>query len=59
MEHDQLEALIAAILTAGQLGRAQGENAASIPLFAKTLEELRASQVIVKKSVNFIPKGGR
>jgi len=59
MEHEQFEILIAAVLTAGQLNRQQAGEPNPTDLLAKTLEELRASQVIVKRNANFIPKGGR
>jgi hypothetical protein len=59
MEHEQFEILIAAVLAAGQLNRQQAGETKPAELLAKTLEELRASQVIVKRNANFIPKGGR
>jgi len=59
MEHEQFEILIAAVLTAGQLNRQQSGESKPSELLAKTLEELRTSQVIIKRSANFIPKGGR
>jgi len=59
MEHEQFEILIAAVLTAGQLNRQQSGESKPADLLAKTLEELRTSQVIIKRSANFIPKGGR
>ena len=59
MEHEQFEILIAAVLTAGQLSREQANQAAPAELLAKTLEDLRAAQIVVKRSASFIPKGGR
>lgn len=59
MEHEQFEILIAAVLTAGQLNGQQAGETNPAELLAKTLEDLRASQVIVKRNANFIPKGGR
>jgi hypothetical protein len=59
MEHDQFEILIAAVLTAGQLNRQQANDSKPAELLAQTLEDLRAAQIIVKRSANFIPKGGR
>lgn len=58
MEHEQFETLIAAILTAGQLGRAETQ-ADPAALLAKTLADLRSAEIIIKKNVAFIPKGGR
>lgn len=58
MDHEQFETLIAAILTAGQVSR-QGEAANPVPLLAKTLEDLRSAEIIIKKNVAFVPKGGR
>lgn len=57
MDHEQFEILIAAILSAGQMSRQQVEDPAQF--LAKTLEDVRAAQIIIKKSANFIPKGGR
>jgi hypothetical protein len=59
MEHEQFEILIAAVLTAGQMNRPQASDTKPIEILAKTLEDLRAAQIIVKRSANFIPKGGR
>jgi hypothetical protein len=59
MEHEQFEILIAAVLTAGQMNRQEVGAAKPAELLAKTLEDLRAAQVVVKRSANFIPKGGR
>lgn len=59
MEHEQFEILIAAVLAAGQMNHPQANNAKPAEILAKTLEELRAAQIIVKRSANFIPKGGR
>ncbi|HVT26237.1 MAG TPA: hypothetical protein VHD95_16540 [Rhizomicrobium sp.] len=59
MEHEQFEILIAALLAAGQMNRPQASDAKPIEILAKTLEDLRAAQIIVKRSANFIPKGGR
>jgi hypothetical protein len=59
MEHDQFEILIAAVLTAGQMSGAQAAEAKPAELLAKTLDDLRAAQIIIKRSANFIPKGGR
>lgn len=58
MEHDQFETLIAAILTAGQLGRGDG-SADPATMLAKTLADLRNAEIIIKKNAAFIPKGGR
>jgi hypothetical protein len=58
VDHEQFEILVAAILTAGALGR-QGEKPDPAALLAQTLENLRNAEIIVKKSANFIPKGGR
>jgi len=59
MDHEQFEILIAAVLTAGQLNRQQPEEAKPAELLAKALEDLRTSQIIIKRNANFIPKGGR
>jgi hypothetical protein len=59
MEHEQFELLVAAVLTAGQMSRQQPAEEKPVELFAKTLEELRTAQLIVKRNANFIPKGGR
>lgn len=59
MEHEQFEILIAAVLTAGQMNREQTNDMPPTELLAKTLEELRAAQIVIKRSANFIPKGGR
>ena len=59
MEHEQFEILIAAVLAAGQLTRQDSGQAKPADVLARTLEDLRASQIIVKRSANFIPKGGR
>jgi hypothetical protein len=59
MEHEQFEILIAAVLTAGQMNRQAADDSKPVEILAKTLEELRAAQLIVKRSANFIPKGGR
>jgi hypothetical protein len=59
MEHEQFEILIAAVLAAGQMNRPQASDTKPIEILAKTLEDLRAAQIIVKRSANFIPKGGR
>jgi hypothetical protein len=59
MEHEQFEILIAAVLTAGQMNHPQTNDAKPVEILAKTLEDLRAAQIIVKRSANFIPKGGR
>lgn len=57
MEHEQFEILIAAVLTAGQISREQSTDTKPAEMLAKTLEEIRAAQVIIKRSANFIPKG--
>jgi hypothetical protein len=57
MDHEQFEILIAAILTAGQLGSPKSEPADVTALLAKTLAEMQRAQIIVKKNANFIPKG--
>jgi hypothetical protein len=41
------------------MNRPQASDAKPIEILAKTLEDLRAAQIIVKRSANFIPKGGR
>lgn len=58
MDHEQFETLIAAILTAGRINR-EGAATDPVPLLAKTLEDLRGAEIIIKKNVAFIPKGGR
>lgn len=58
MEHEQFETLIAAILTAGHMSRQAGA-ADPVPLLAKTLQELRDAEIIIKKNAAFVPKGGR
>ncbi len=59
MEHDQFEILIAAVLAAGQMNREPANGAKPAEILTQTLEELRAAQIIIKRSANFIPKGGR
>lgn len=58
MDHEQFETLIAAILTAGRMN-SEGGLGDPVPLLAKTLEDLRNAELIIKKNVAFIPKGGR
>ncbi|HVZ70589.1 MAG TPA: hypothetical protein VG891_14090 [Rhizomicrobium sp.] len=59
VEHEQFEILIAAVLTAGQLNRQLPGETNPTELLAKTLDELRAAQIVVKRNANFVPKGGR
>lgn len=59
MDHEQFEILIAAVLTAGQMNSGQGKETKPAELLAQTLEDLRTAQIIIKRSANFIPKGGR
>ena len=58
MEHDQFESLIAAILTAGALGRdSLAEPAVVAALFVGMRDEIRRNGAIVRHSATFVPKG--
>jgi hypothetical protein len=59
MEHDQFEVLIAAVLTAGQIACDPSAAAKPAETLARTLQDLRTAQIIVKRNANFVPKGGR